>query len=169
MTAAVGGLDGSRTIVRRRALPSGRAVTGGFLMALAALGVFVAARGAGQPATQNYVVVAHDGLEALGGQLRCLPDDPVRVLASVTPPSVLGQDSDYDRHRPGVIRPGPEGGVAHDDVALVGERQAVTAHPLTHSALRQRVGGDDAVVDLAPQRRGVLGDRDDLQRHSRAG
>jgi Flp pilus assembly protein CpaB len=29
-------------------------------MALAALGVFVAARGAGQPATQNYVVVAHD-------------------------------------------------------------------------------------------------------------
>ncbi len=60
MTAAVRGLDGSRTIVRRRALPSGRAVTGGFLMALAALGVFVAARGAGQPATQNYVVVAHD-------------------------------------------------------------------------------------------------------------
>src|SRR3954467_15275304 len=39
MTAAARGLDVSRSIVRRRALPSGRAVTGGFLMALAALGV----------------------------------------------------------------------------------------------------------------------------------
>jgi Flp pilus assembly protein CpaB len=53
-------LDASRTIARRRGLPSGRAVTGGFLMALAALGVFVAARGAGQKSTHEYVVAAHE-------------------------------------------------------------------------------------------------------------
>src|SRR5262245_40298033 len=51
---------GGRAIVRRRSLPGGRAVTGGFLMALAALGVFVAARGATQKSTQNYVVTAHE-------------------------------------------------------------------------------------------------------------
>jgi len=60
MTTAARGLERSRTIVRRRALPSGRAVAGGLLMALAALGVFVAARGANERSTQNYVVVAHD-------------------------------------------------------------------------------------------------------------
>jgi len=51
---------GGRAIVRRRTLPGGRAVTGGFLIALAALGVFVAARGAAQHSTQHYVVVAHE-------------------------------------------------------------------------------------------------------------
>jgi flagella basal body P-ring formation protein FlgA len=50
----------SRTIGRRRALPSSRAITGGFLVALAALGVFVAASGAGRTSKATYVIVARD-------------------------------------------------------------------------------------------------------------
>ncbi len=60
MTAAVRDADVSRTIARRRALPSSRAITGGFLVALAALGVFVAASGAGRTSAATYVVVARD-------------------------------------------------------------------------------------------------------------
>src|SRR3954454_2794237 len=51
-----------RPMARRRNLPSGRAVTGGFLIALAALGAFVAARGSSTGPTHRYVVVAHDML-----------------------------------------------------------------------------------------------------------
>jgi hypothetical protein len=83
MTAAVRGLEGSRTILRRRALPSGRAVAGGFLMALAALGVFVAARGAGARPTQNYVVVAH---EVIAGTT--LTDDDLTFAALDLPGSL---------------------------------------------------------------------------------
>jgi Flp pilus assembly protein CpaB len=47
-------------LVPRRRLPSGRAVVGALLVALAALGAFVAARGADRGSSQTYVVVAHD-------------------------------------------------------------------------------------------------------------
>src|SRR5437870_3424343 len=53
-------LDPSRTLTRRRNLPSGRAVVGGFLVAVAALGAFVAARGTGGGPSQHYVVLTHD-------------------------------------------------------------------------------------------------------------
>src|SRR4051794_10190880 len=50
----------TNVVARRRSLPSGRAVVGGFLIALAALGVFVAAQSAARHPTDHYVVVAHD-------------------------------------------------------------------------------------------------------------
>jgi Flp pilus assembly protein CpaB len=55
-----GNSSASRLLTRRRNLPSGRAVVGGFLVALAALGAFVAARGTGDGPSQHFVVVAHD-------------------------------------------------------------------------------------------------------------
>jgi Flp pilus assembly protein CpaB len=60
VTAATHGLEAPRSIIHRRSLPSGRAVTGGFLVALAALGVFVASRGAGEHRSRSFVVVARD-------------------------------------------------------------------------------------------------------------
>jgi Flp pilus assembly protein CpaB len=50
----------SNVIARRRSLPGGRAVVGGFLVALAVLGVFVAVKGASKHPTTRYVVVARD-------------------------------------------------------------------------------------------------------------
>jgi len=84
---------GGRAIVRRRSLPSGRAVAGGFLMALAALGVFVAARGAAQKSTQDYVVVAHEvaaGTKLTAGDLE---------LAEVDLPDGLASHAFTDRDR----------------------------------------------------------------------
>ncbi|MEY2430835.1 MAG: hypothetical protein QOC92_560 [Acidimicrobiaceae bacterium] len=74
--------DSSLLLKRRRSLPSGRAVVGGFLVAVAALGAFVAARGTGGGPSQLYVVVAHDvvaGTKLKASDLRTtavdLPDD----------------------------------------------------------------------------------------------
>jgi Flp pilus assembly protein CpaB len=50
----------TRVIGARRALPSGRAVTGGFLVAVAATGSFVSYRGAASGPSHRYVVAAHD-------------------------------------------------------------------------------------------------------------
>jgi Flp pilus assembly protein CpaB len=58
--AAAHDLPDPRPLARRRRLPSGRAVVGGLLVALAALAAFVAARGGQGGPTQSYVVVAHD-------------------------------------------------------------------------------------------------------------
>ena len=49
-----------RTITRRRALPGGRAVAGGFLVAVAAVGIFAAYAGTQQHGRAQYVVAAHD-------------------------------------------------------------------------------------------------------------
>lgn len=57
---ATGHSDTPRELTRRRHLPGGRAVVGGFLVALAALGTFVAARGTGGGPSHDYVVAAHD-------------------------------------------------------------------------------------------------------------
>jgi Flp pilus assembly protein CpaB len=50
----------ARVVAPRRGLPSGRAVVGGFLVAIAALGTFSAYRGASSGASHRYVVAAHD-------------------------------------------------------------------------------------------------------------
>ena len=50
----------ANVIARRRSLPGSRAVVGGFLVALAALGVFAALQGASEHPTTRYVVVARD-------------------------------------------------------------------------------------------------------------
>jgi Flp pilus assembly protein CpaB len=97
VTAATHGLDTPRTIIHRRTLPSGRAVTGGFLVALAALGVFVASRGAGEHRSRNFVVVARDvsaGTTLSPADLTVsaidLPDQ-VAARAFPNPASVVGQ------------------------------------------------------------------------------
>ena len=97
--AATGTSDASRLLTRRRNLPSGRAVVGGFLIALAALGTFVAARGTGGGPSHHYVVVAHDviaGTTLRASDLRTeavdLPNemagraftDPAAVVGTVT-------------------------------------------------------------------------------------
>jgi len=50
----------TRAAGRSRALPGSRAVLGGLLVAVAALGTFAAARGAGATATRSFVVAARD-------------------------------------------------------------------------------------------------------------
>lgn len=52
--------NGGRAIARRRSLPGGRAVTGGLLVALAAVGTFAAYTSATTEPTDRFVVAAHD-------------------------------------------------------------------------------------------------------------
>ena len=66
-------VEGPRLVAHRRRLPSGRAVVGAFLVALAALGAFVTARGTGGGPSHAYVVAAHDvvaGTKLQAGDLR---------------------------------------------------------------------------------------------------
>ncbi len=57
---ASGPNGGGRPLVRRRGLPGGRAVVGGFLVALAAVGIFAAYTGATSDGRQQFVVAATD-------------------------------------------------------------------------------------------------------------
>src|SRR5438132_1082243 len=57
---AAGGDGRARPLRRRRALPSGRAVAGGLLVALALIGIYAAYTGATAPPRRSYVVAAHD-------------------------------------------------------------------------------------------------------------
>jgi Flp pilus assembly protein CpaB len=52
--------EGSRTIRPRRGLPGGRAVVGGLLVAIAAVGVFATLSGAGDGPSTEYVVATRD-------------------------------------------------------------------------------------------------------------
>jgi Flp pilus assembly protein CpaB len=68
----------SRPLRRRRGLPSGRAVVGGFLVALAAVGVFAAYTSATAGPTTSYVVAARDlapGDRITAASLRLVPLD----------------------------------------------------------------------------------------------
>jgi len=53
-----GGSSTNRTVRPRRGLPGGRAVVGGFLVAVAAVGIFAAVSGAGRGPDTSYVVAA---------------------------------------------------------------------------------------------------------------
>lgn len=67
-----------RPLRRRRGLPSGRAVVGGFLVALAAVGVFAAYTSATAGPTTSYVVAARDlapGDRITARSLRLVPLD----------------------------------------------------------------------------------------------
>lgn len=78
---------GGRAVRRRQSLPGGRAVVGGFLVALAALGIFVAwARVTAQPSTR-YVVARHE--LRVGAQVR--PADVV-LLPMELPRAVLDRN-----------------------------------------------------------------------------
>ena len=95
--AATGHSDASRLLTRRRHLPGGRAVVGGFLVALAALGAFVAARGTGGGPSHHYVVVAHDvtaGTTLRASDVRTEAVDLPRTMADrafTDPAAVIGR------------------------------------------------------------------------------
>lgn len=70
---------------RRKGLPSGRAVVGGFLIALAATGVFVAYTSATAAPTTSYVVVTRDlpfGHQLQPGDLALVPLDLPETVAA---------------------------------------------------------------------------------------
>lgn len=73
----------SRPVRRRQSLPTGRAVVGGFLVALSALGIFVAyTRVTAEPATR-YVVARQDlrvGAQILPGDVALLPMELPRAV-----------------------------------------------------------------------------------------
>ena len=70
--------EGSRKLRRRRGLPSGRAVVGGFLVAAAVVGVFAAYTDATAGPTTSYVVAARDlapGEQLTAAMLELVPLD----------------------------------------------------------------------------------------------
>lgn len=86
-----------RLVTRRRNLPSGRAVVGAFLVAIAALGAFVAARGTSSGPSQSYVVVTHDVLAGSTLQTSDLRTEPVDLPSELAgraftdPSAVVGR------------------------------------------------------------------------------
>ena len=89
LTASTGGrgpaATGGRTLTRRSPLPTGRAVVGGFLVALAALGIFAAYSSAAAGPTTTYVVARRDipiGTRLSADDLTSLPMDLPEVVAS---------------------------------------------------------------------------------------
>ncbi len=73
--------NGTHPLRRRRALPGGRAVAGGFLVALAAIGIFAGYTGATADTRERYVVARHD--LALGHRL--VESDLGTLLADLPP------------------------------------------------------------------------------------
>src|SRR4051794_15370230 len=74
----------SRSISRRGTLPTGRAVVGGFLVAVAAFGIFVAYERATKGPTTQYVVARHDlpvGTRLTADDLTALPMQLPDVVA----------------------------------------------------------------------------------------
>jgi Flp pilus assembly protein CpaB len=73
--------EGARTIRPRRGLPGGRAVVGGLLVAIAAVGVFATVSGAGDGPSTEYVVAA----TALPAGRVIGPDDLTTVALDLPP------------------------------------------------------------------------------------
>jgi Flp pilus assembly protein CpaB len=79
------GVGGGRALRRRTALPTGRAVVGGFLVALAALGIFAAYARATDGPTTTYVVARRDvpiGSRLTADDLTLLPMELPGVVAT---------------------------------------------------------------------------------------
>lgn len=81
----------SRTVARRPALPNGRAIVGGFLVAVSALGIFTAYARATAGPTTSYVVARHD--LPLGTKLS--EDDLVALPMEL--PSAVADQAAFDR------------------------------------------------------------------------
>lgn len=78
------GADDARALKRRSPLPTGRAVVGGFLVALAALGIFAAYSSATAGPTTTYVVARRDipiGTRLSADDLTALPMELPEVVA----------------------------------------------------------------------------------------
>ncbi len=117
------GGSSSRTVKPRRGLPGGRAVVGGFLVAVAAVGIFATVSGAGRGPDTRYVVAdraLRPGAIVSAGDLRQVP---------IELPSEVAQRS---FHEPG---------------QLVG---AVVLAPLEEGELVQASGLGDAGEDGIP-------------------
>lgn len=99
---ALGGNGGSRPLRRRRALPGGRAVVGGFLIALAAVGIFAAYTGATTDSRQHFVVARRD----LPMGHRIGPGDVTR-LAMDLPPALEARASRDPSQLVGAVVVGP--------------------------------------------------------------
>jgi Flp pilus assembly protein CpaB len=85
MHATSHGAARGRTLSRRSTLPTGRAVVGGFLVALAALGIFAAWSSASTGPTATYVVARRDlpiGSRLTADDLTSLPMDLPDVVAA---------------------------------------------------------------------------------------
>jgi Flp pilus assembly protein CpaB len=86
--------DGARQLARRRPLPGGRAVVGGFLVAVAAVGIFAAWSGVTADSRERYVVARHDlaiGRKVTKADLAFQPMDlpPLVRSRSFQDPSLL--------------------------------------------------------------------------------
>lgn len=117
----VDGADAGRRLRRRRALPGGRAVVGGFLVAASAVGIFAAYIGATAQDRRNYLVASHD---LVAGD-RITRDDLRRLRADLPPdlqPRVFGDAASLV----GAVVLGPIGQgelVQRSDVLPAGEGQ----------------------------------------------
>ena len=92
-----GGAGQPLRLTRRAALPNGRALIGGFLIALSAVGIFATWLQASGPPTTAYVVAVHDlalGSRIEPGDVRAvameLPDSLARGRAFTDPASLVG-------------------------------------------------------------------------------
>ena len=120
----------ARTVRRRQPLPSGRAVVGGFLIALAGLVVFLAWAGATEGPTSSYVVAARDlpiGTRLAAEDLRLVPMDLPDSLART---SAFDRTADLEGVR--VINPIQAGELVQAS-SLVISTSAVTEREISFS------------------------------------
>lgn len=165
------GPDTARLIARRRALPSGRAVAGGLLVALAALGAYLAAtRDGGGPSTRYVVareaVVPGQQLSAVDVELVAIDLPPaqarvaLRDLAAVEAAVALGPIAGGGIVTQADLAPAEQAGAyrelalslprarALDGALVVGDRVDVvatadgTSAAVVQHALVLAVGGD---------------------------
>lgn len=119
-----GGPPVGRVIAPRRGLPGGRAVLGGLLMAVAAVGVLLAYRGSGDTAGQTVVVAAHElrpGQRLASRDVRLVAADLPSASRAMAFPSV---DAVIGRVVLGPVAEGEllqRGGLTADDGAAANE------------------------------------------------
>lgn len=99
-----GNVDGARPLRRRRALPGGRAVVGGFLVALSTVGIFAGYTGATADARRP-VLVASDNLP-LGHRI---VDSDLTVLLMDVPPALRARSYGTRSELVGALVIGPIG------------------------------------------------------------
>lgn len=117
-----GGGGRARRIVAHRGLPGGRAVVGGLLVAVAAVGTFAATSGAGRGPEGRVVVTARDVAPG-----RVLTEADLELAAVDLPPSFDGRVFTAPEQVVGAVTVGPlaagelvqAGGLAAGDDALV--------------------------------------------------
>jgi Flp pilus assembly protein CpaB len=132
---------GGRPLRRRKALPGSRAVVGGFLVALAAVGIFAAYTGATGDDRRTFVVARHDlpmGHRITSADLATLPMD--------LPPALEDRAARDPAQLVGAVVVGPLGKgelVQASDIVTVGETGPQVSFPIESARAldgRLRVG-----------------------------